>query len=705
MKITPIKYIGLVLVALFVAGSSYAQETKTEELPNDSLRNYILNEVTVKGSAKSVRIKGNSIIMNIANTELAKKGKLMDILPYMPFVSLQNKSIVVAGKGEPIFYLNGHRLYDSTELDKLLASDIKDIEVVTSPGAEYDATAKAVIKIRTKKQQGVGFSGNVETTICYLGNHKLSEMPRSNFNYRTGGLDFFASLNARNTRTKTEVEQKTSLATMDDMLVQNRNSISQDKWFGYDGNIGMDFTNEHWNLGVKYAFTKTPYLKNITEGNVRVLKNDEAFYDLSMKNMIDQDAFVQNLSVYAIYELTQHTKISTDWYFSKSDNDTEQQIEENNPASAIKKSGANSIYSNKMQAGKVEMQHSFHQGEIKYGVEYSHTRYVTDYENQNNSSLTPSASSQRKESTVAAYTSFTYKSNVISPSAGVRYEYCKVDYGSNEYDDSWSESNWFPFVSLQKALGRVNLSLSYTNKIRRPVYYSLRNNIIYNSPFEYSTGNAVLKSTISHSISALLSYRNFSGSVSYEIQKNPIFSMIRQYGNNEAVITRPENVNTYKHLVATGSWFGTIGFWKPYASVSLEKPFLKIDQQKYNKLQANFQLYNTFSTHNGYNFDVNATLYSGGNQNIKDREANGMLQLGVYKNFLGDNLYIGIYYNDVFKTEKDKYTIGLGNVWQHKSSYDFNNGVYLTAIYKFNSANSRYRGNRVGLSERTRLAI
>ena len=82
-----------------------------------------------------------------------------------------------------------------------------------------------------------------------------------------------------------------------------------------------------------------------------------------------------------------------------------------------------------------------------------------------------------------------------------------------------------------------------------------------------------------------------------------------------------------------------------------------------------------------------------------------MLQLGVYKNFLGDNLYIGIYYNDFFKTEKDKYTIGLGNVWQHKSSYDFNNGVYLTAIYKFNSANSRYRGNRVGLSERTRLAM
>lgn len=64
-----------------------------------------------------MRITDNSVIMNIANTELAKKGKLLDILTYMPFVSKQNNNIIVAGKGEPIFYLNGHRLYESSELE------------------------------------------------------------------------------------------------------------------------------------------------------------------------------------------------------------------------------------------------------------------------------------------------------------------------------------------------------------------------------------------------------------------------------------------------------------------------------------------------------------------------------------------------------------------------------------------------------------
>lgn len=229
----------------------------------------------------------------------------MDILTYMPFVSKQNNNIIVAGKGEPIFYLNGHRLYESSELEKLLASDIKDIEVVTSPGAEYDASAKAVIKIRTIKPKGVGFSGNVESTFAYLGNHKLSEIPRSNFNYRTGGLDVFASLNLRDTRTKSESSQNMSL-TNEDTYAQNETSVTRNTWLGYDGNIGMDYTAKSWNFGIKYAFTKTPYNKATTEGDVQVMKNEETFYDLWLKNATDINMLVQNLSAYAIYDLSKH---------------------------------------------------------------------------------------------------------------------------------------------------------------------------------------------------------------------------------------------------------------------------------------------------------------------------------------------------------------------------------------------------------------
>lgn len=342
MKTTMIKYCILTLFLVIATANSYGQseeqknagETEKtglnsqakDSLINDTLA-YMLNEVTIKGSAKSVRITGNSIIMNIANTELAKKGKFYDVLSYMPFISRQNNNIIVAGKGEPIFYLNGHRLYNTTELDKLLASDIKDIEVVTSPGAEYDASANAVIKIRTKKPKGSGFSGNIETTFIYLGNHKLSEIPRSNFNYRTGGLDIFGSLNLRDTRTKSESEQNISLTT-NNTYKQNENSVSHNSWLGYDGNIGVDYTTKFWNFGMKYGFTKTPYNKNTTDGKVQVMKNDETFYDLSLRNTTDINMFIQDFNAYAIYDFNQHSKLSMDWYISKSDNETGQDIVE-----------------------------------------------------------------------------------------------------------------------------------------------------------------------------------------------------------------------------------------------------------------------------------------------------------------------------------------------------------------------------------------
>ena len=49
-------------------------------------------------------------------------------------------------------------MQDQMELQRLQPSDIKNIEVISNPGARYDASVKSVIRITTKKPQGEGFS-------------------------------------------------------------------------------------------------------------------------------------------------------------------------------------------------------------------------------------------------------------------------------------------------------------------------------------------------------------------------------------------------------------------------------------------------------------------------------------------------------------------------------------------------------------------
>lgn len=663
---------------------------------------YALDEVVVKKSRKMMRSSGNSIMTQVENTLLEKKGKLMDILPYMPFVSNVNNSIVVAGKGEPIYYLNDHRVFDTSELEQLLASDIKDVEVITSPGAEYDSSIKAVIKIRTKRKQGEGLSGNVESTFTYLGGGYVSEIPRSNFNYRTKGWDFFGSFNMRDTREKTTSDRTLKLEGKKPFSqAQTADALSH--WWGYDGSIGMDFVNAKWNVGIKYAFTKTPRLSDRTKSTLKVESTENEAYGLAMDNRMKTDMFVQNVNVYAIYNLLKNTKISIEGYYSKSNNHTNQDINEVYSSVRSEQLFSKSSYDHHLAAGRLDVQHTLGAFRVKYGMEYSKTKYSMDYQDISDDQQTPCVNSERKESQLSAYGNLSFTGNAASASMGLRYEKCKMDRDDASGNNTWTDERFFPYVSLRKSIGNVELGVSYENKIKRPAYYLFRSNLMYYTPFEYTTGNANLKSTIFHTFNALVSYKEFSGSVTYGIRKNAIVSMMRQYGDKQAVLTQPENVNTMKYLSISGDWYKTIGFWSPYVSIAWEKPFLEIDQVKFNKPTLSLQLYNTMTTRNGLSFDVNFSFSGSGNQNIQRREASNMVQIGTYKNFCSDKLYVGLYYMDVFKTNKDKYVIDLSNIQLSNDSYRAVDGLYLTVIYKFNKTNSRYSGNKAGASEKSRL--
>mgnify|MGYP004577790375 FL=1 len=84
MRVTMVRCIFLVFFMVITTISSYGQNEEQKKMGETNLKeeslqtrdtlSYALNDVVIKGSAKSMRITDNSVIMNIANTELAKKG-------------------------------------------------------------------------------------------------------------------------------------------------------------------------------------------------------------------------------------------------------------------------------------------------------------------------------------------------------------------------------------------------------------------------------------------------------------------------------------------------------------------------------------------------------------------------------------------------------------------------------------------------------
>ena len=152
----------------------------------------MLGKAVVKGYLPKTVIKGDAFVPPVENSILAEAGSAGDVLKKLPGVVTKDGGYEVIGKGTPIIYINGRLLRDNSELEQLSSREIKSVDVVQNPGARYDATVKAVIRIQTIKRVGDGFGFDVSSKWAQSKYTNLNEVV--NMNYRHNGLDIFGSL-------------------------------------------------------------------------------------------------------------------------------------------------------------------------------------------------------------------------------------------------------------------------------------------------------------------------------------------------------------------------------------------------------------------------------------------------------------------------------------------------------------------------------
>ena len=117
-----------------------------------------LGEVVVKGSRPQYQMGNEGLVTNVENTLLSQLGTASDVLKHVPGIIAKDNQYEVFGKGTPIIYINGRKMRNPRELEQLKSTDIKSIELITNPGAKYDATIGAIVKIKTIRKAGDGFS-------------------------------------------------------------------------------------------------------------------------------------------------------------------------------------------------------------------------------------------------------------------------------------------------------------------------------------------------------------------------------------------------------------------------------------------------------------------------------------------------------------------------------------------------------------------
>ena len=186
----------IVAIALMTATAKAEAQTEKKDSVDYSLN---LKDLVVKSNAPRTKMRNGAMVTRIVGSPLESAGSAEDMLARVPGMMRMGGQLQVIGKGSPIYYINGRKVQDIEELKRLKSYDIREVEVINSPGAAYDASVNAVVRIKTRRQQGEGLSGRFDVRddqALKSGNNNLSSS--LNLNYRHKGLDFFGGMTFQN---------------------------------------------------------------------------------------------------------------------------------------------------------------------------------------------------------------------------------------------------------------------------------------------------------------------------------------------------------------------------------------------------------------------------------------------------------------------------------------------------------------------------
>ena len=154
----------------------------------------LLKEVEVVGNAAPVTYQIDKKVVNIAQNVTAAGGTLAEALQNAPSVQTDVEgNITVRGSSNFTVLIDGRPspVAGSEALQQMPASLVQNVEIITNPGAKYDAEGSAgIVNIIMKKQKVQGYSGFVNLsagTGDKYGSNVSLNYKISKFNFTLGG--------------------------------------------------------------------------------------------------------------------------------------------------------------------------------------------------------------------------------------------------------------------------------------------------------------------------------------------------------------------------------------------------------------------------------------------------------------------------------------------------------------------------------------
>ena len=588
----------LSIVVCFTMTTLYAQKTE----PADTLKGQTLDEVVVAQRRKLIKNDIDKLTYDVQHDKTAQTKTTLEILKKIPLVTVDGQenirvqgstSFKVYRNGHPDPSLSGQNLKDI--LKAIPASTIKRIEVITDPGAKYDAEGTTailnIVMMSSSKLQGV--SGNVNSKIDSYGSVRLGTYLTTKVGKLTTTVNYnYANQNKKQTENYREEaynyvktgEQKREYGTNSTAATIHFGNISASyeidslnlltastNFFGYKADANTQSTNERWdnNSQLIYKFDN-----NMTTPGYSHL-NIGGRFDYQHKTHLDGEVLTLSYMLAATRPQTTFRQTYSNMvnfpvsYTSYDQNTRERFTEHTFQIDYVRPFGKH----HKIESG------------TKYILRNNNSTSLMDYQG-----TTPDMESKfkHKAQVAAAYLSYILTAGKWAARAGLRYEFTrmKASYPDGSNADYHANLNdWVPSASLQyKISDGQTLKFSYNTSINRPGIGYL-NPAIISTPTAVSFGNANLGSSRNQKLQ--LVYMLVTSKLT--LQLSPYYSFTNNGIGRILYEQNRKDVSTFQNILKS-KIFGISSYtaWTPftgtsftlnasmrYARITLPTPYIK----------------------------------------------------------------------------------------------------------------------------------
>jgi len=684
-----------------------------------------LGTVVISKKKELVERKIDRLVFNIENTISAVGGDALEALKITPGVAVRNENITIIGKQSVRVMVDDKILELGTEdlasfLRSIPADNIKNIEVITSPPAKYDAAGgSGLINIKLKKAQINAWSLSLGST--YLRRSDKGEAAfTSNFMYSKNKLSLSSSVNYRDGGETFSYEDDNSFPND----IWNTKQVFNRNFKRLNGVLGLQYvaTND-WLFGFQYiANLNRTSAKRPAKSLVYNYDEQFVFNEITSLNTAEQRPQFNSINFFNELKLNDAgTKIIMNLdYFNYANNDTRPyegtSIRYNPYAIQCFKGINENTQRTNNYAGKVDVELPTKFANWSTGAKISMSN-TENYISMFNSGLVNSPISSMpqtshqfnyNEDVQALYFSGNKKfKNNLEAQIGFRLEatQTKSYHGNHNQELRYNYTKLFPSVNLAYANGNSTYRFSYGRRIARPNFAELNPNVTYITQFLTVEGNQLLRPYFIDNFEFIYSYKKLESKLYYGIE-NDVFNQLGlpDVNTNRIRLIYKNIFNLKRYGFSESFTFDKLSWWS-------SNSMFNINYTTAETIDLSAMAVDGFTsfvtTNNDFNLNKAKTLlfnlgfeyYMFGAYGIDKIKPFTSTSVAFQYLLFNKDLRINLRANDIFKSDRYRFSSFVNGVHRSSNYYFDTRLVQLSINYKFGSSKVDVKKRRTGNEE------